>query len=611
MALRKSPEFWKWHVQEVGSNRKYLKYIRPMTFSLVNPEVVDNQSLFRQVIILDYRRILTRLGSRHVKSKRRGRDQQILFKRLSTILNDELITVKNQVALKGLEKIRTQVELLGHLFDKLENIHQPRADSSAFQEASMDLVRQAYKLTLIPEFWDVLGSSSKASLLKKVEKIGRYYTASIELISAARHERHRIFNHVAIEVVNLQAQTKPLGPNNTSTLLGSVGNVIRSESPVQQEAIVNILEAYFKKSLAQAEQKFRSGIIRTDLFKVHCEIQLLLYYEMHPECSRPSIICSSKSACYLCDLFFTIHGQFIIPRTHGRMYHKWILPDFARGPLLQRKHELDVVVQRFNEALEAKITHTLGNQKMRYSDPNESELTSIASFPPSISSAILHRRPSEALTTIHPVDIRTDAPRVSSPSLKTMLVKKSNLSMNSCSAESSDETSTASSSPEMITHSEYPSTKTNHMFSTGSSAEHQSSKETLITFIQHQPSEYVLSIHELLIRGQSIRRQILHSAQLIRVCIDYMHLELSRDATSTDDVVTSQQCWVEVKWLDNYEKLQTSDIKYVFHMRDMAHGLPITTSHGSARSTTDLYLQVGQELISIKYSYDESPEHHI
>jgi hypothetical protein len=62
------------------------------------------------------------------------------------------------------------------------------------------------------------------------------------------------------------------------------------------------------------------GSLSKSHWKVHAEIQLLFFYEAHPSRRRPRFICSSKSACYLCNLFFSLHGGFYVPRTHGRLY---------------------------------------------------------------------------------------------------------------------------------------------------------------------------------------------------------------------------------------------------------------------------------------------------
>lgn len=56
---------------------------------------------------------------------------------------------------------------------------------------------------------------------------------------------------------------------------------------------------------------------------VHGEVQLALYHDQHPTTLPPRAIGSSKSACFLCDLFLAKHGGFQISHTHKRLYEKW------------------------------------------------------------------------------------------------------------------------------------------------------------------------------------------------------------------------------------------------------------------------------------------------
>lgn len=71
---------------------------------------------------------------------------------------------------------------------------------------------------------------------------------------------------------------------------------------------------------------------------VHAEIQLLIYYGLHPspEVRQPRVLGVSKSACYLCNLFITRHKQFFITKTHGRLYGLWTVPDLSAYDIAQR-----------------------------------------------------------------------------------------------------------------------------------------------------------------------------------------------------------------------------------------------------------------------------------
>lgn len=60
---------------------------------------------------------------------------------------------------------------------------------------------------------------------------------------------------------------------------------------------------------------------------VHAEIQLLVYYELHPTTAEPRAIGCSKEACFLCDAFIRAHGRFMVSRAHRQIYSQWALPD--------------------------------------------------------------------------------------------------------------------------------------------------------------------------------------------------------------------------------------------------------------------------------------------
>lgn len=64
-----------------------------------------------------------------------------------------------------------------------------------------------------------------------------------------------------------------------------------------------------------------------DLCFVHGEVQLILFYEQYRNNLPPRAIGSSKSACFLCDLFIKYHGQFGISHSHMKLYPKWTIPD--------------------------------------------------------------------------------------------------------------------------------------------------------------------------------------------------------------------------------------------------------------------------------------------
>ena len=64
---------------------------------------------------------------------------------------------------------------------------------------------------------------------------------------------------------------------------------------------------------------------------VHAEMQIIAFYGNIRNTSAlvPRVIGASKSACYLCNLFIQLHGQFFITKTHGHLYERWNFPNLA------------------------------------------------------------------------------------------------------------------------------------------------------------------------------------------------------------------------------------------------------------------------------------------
>ena len=220
----------------------------------------------------------------------------------------------------------------------------------------------------------------KSSLPRVVGKLGRYYSTCDFLIVAAR--RLSIFRSIQVESVRLPL---PVSPPSRSFQSGSTlsGTLDRILGP-QTESCTQI----WPSSIASAEANFcRQLIASPRTYKIHAEIQLLFYYEMYPETRRPRVICSSKSACFLCDLFVRVHAKFYIARSHGVLYKRWILPDHERIRLPRKGIEdMTRVVERFNAILEDRIRSTLPMDRVPRFHPNESVLIEPALWTPSANS---------------------------------------------------------------------------------------------------------------------------------------------------------------------------------------------------------------------------------
>ncbi|KFY19304.1 hypothetical protein V493_08027 [Pseudogymnoascus sp. VKM F-4281 (FW-2241)] len=298
--------------------------------------VARRREYIRQVIALDIDRILSRLRSRHTSTKRKAGKPAIITQ-LYDAINDESV--------KSTASLTDRSQGLQDLFTELEGIPDINASTALTHRLVRNIVAQAYILTSTTDL-DLLFRDSKLqppSLISHIPlafgKLSRYYSATRSLICAARDPECRVFRTVVIE-------------------------------------------------------PFHTGIpssLHEDGIKVHAEIQLLFFYELHPDLPRPRIICASKSACYLCNLFFRLHGVFQVPRSHGKLYPQWTLPDWL--PILAARHaELANLTTRLKAALDSRAKLPRGT---RHTDPNESVVSLPWSWPPST----IHKSLSSIATT--------------------------------------------------------------------------------------------------------------------------------------------------------------------------------------------------------------------
>lgn len=220
------------------------------------------------------------------------------------------------------------------------------------------------------------GPDVRSSLRASVGKLGRYYSTCNFLIIAAR--RLPIFRSIRVESARLPMPvSSPLWITQDPTISATLDRILKAQT--------NRRSQRWAPSIASAETKFRSQLAASpNSYTVHAEIQLLFYYQMHPEIRRPRVICSSKSACFLCDLFVKLHAKFYVARTHGVLYNKWILPDWRTIHLPgEGIKDLTRVVEQLNVTLEDRIRSTLPIPRIPRSHPNESVLIVPALWTPS------------------------------------------------------------------------------------------------------------------------------------------------------------------------------------------------------------------------------------
>ncbi|KAL8822476.1 MAG: hypothetical protein Q9191_006787 [Dirinaria sp. TL-2023a] len=339
----------------------------------------DTKALFRCIVTLDYCRILSRLRSKHAKQSSRSKGKSVLITLLDTAIRDQSIKPSPNITVMELADILTKITILKALFLKFEDIQEHSAASSAVQGAAMELITQMHSLASSTKLKVALNSSKtldpelKAFLPEAVGKLGRYYSICCDLVCIARSEQYPMFKSINIESCPISRPSQPSNVDQALHPLTVLQNIFRPRTVAQSRSFKPLLEKCLGKPIQVIVEEFRQATADYHrLVKVHAEIQLLFFYELNLERKRPRTICSSKSACYLCDLFFRLHGQYYVPRTHGRLYHKWTLPDWHILLPEMRRRDFDVLLRNFSDILKVKVGVALDRGPVRAYYPNES-----------------------------------------------------------------------------------------------------------------------------------------------------------------------------------------------------------------------------------------------
>jgi hypothetical protein len=198
-------------------------------------------------------------------------------------------------------------------------------------------------------------SGARRSILDIIRKAARYREAARFLYRTAK--KFPSAKRMKVQIINLPRSVfnRTLIPQYKPTLSSRVEQI---ESPRGRwnlkriSSLLNIREGRATDEFAQQTLKTLREA------KVHSEIQLLFHIDMQAFKRPPRVICSSKSACYLCDVYIRVHGKMHTPRCHGRLYPGWRLPQLPNTNEMER---------RFNSALEDRIITRLNTLSQRAS----------------------------------------------------------------------------------------------------------------------------------------------------------------------------------------------------------------------------------------------------
>lgn len=292
------------------------------------------------------------------------------------------------------KKLTEEVASLQEKFEAVEGDYSQNAKPNQLDDHLLVLVEGVHSflvrcetdLRCIPYTPGAWSGNATDALIDRLRKISQYITACDELLRAAR--RYIMFANIAVHFVNLQQSGKSLDSGC------SAEEVLEARS---------ICETLSKVSTHRhEEQAVTKRLIKQRLngaTRLHAEIQLVLFYKRYDSALPPRVICASKRACYLCNLFFKLHGAYHIPDTHGKLYETWRWPASSMGPGDKAHALLGSILPAFVEAIDLKTEEILSRERTPARvEPLESTVDLLKAMTPSIRSQAITNLSSSLLS---------------------------------------------------------------------------------------------------------------------------------------------------------------------------------------------------------------------
>ncbi|KAK5954781.1 hypothetical protein OHC33_004507 [Knufia fluminis] len=304
--------------------------------------------VLHKILTLHCNRVLCRLRSCHAKSKgfSRMRTTRPILTQLFAVYD------KQQHQFRTPPAFHESLELLRGLISSFERL--PSFDIKS-PPASV-IVDLAEIVKTIHHLWHTDGFcahfDSELSLMR-LSKVSRYMAATSFLVQ--NEEVHGILDSVTVQIVRLPPIPTSEIKDTSRCLMEFV-----SQLPLPGGSVQPFLD-HSSSTQGRSPLVTKSAFVEVTNSKcaVHAEIQLLFEYELHGYRGSPRLIASTKMPCFLCALFFAVHGRFQMAKSHGRLYDKWTFPDALtqlKGPAAD---SMAAVLRRFFDALSACIAQAL------------------------------------------------------------------------------------------------------------------------------------------------------------------------------------------------------------------------------------------------------------
>jgi OTT_1508-like deaminase len=344
--------------------------------------------LLDEIISTNQSRLLGRLRSKHVQRPSYGLYKPPILLQLAEAFR----------YLKRKKKRDENIELLQSVVVKLEE------SFNSLEKLSTDNARANPGAVILRKIIFVISSELDMTKLRKIlgsipskdspwpgshpERVVRKYQKLAQYVVAASQLRRLIGDYQTWEIEGVRTVpfARYLSKANTKTSAGYFTRSMTTGTAKEQHICQIALETKLSKGLADIETGIQD--ILEERKSVHAEIQLLYHYVQHPEVTLPPrVLASNKESCYLCNLFIKLHGEFYSPKSHGKFYSKWALPNddqlkLSKGP----RARINQILSKFNDSIEEKIEFCLQNPLQRRLAPSESTILSESLYTSSVTS---------------------------------------------------------------------------------------------------------------------------------------------------------------------------------------------------------------------------------
>ncbi|RDW70527.1 nucleic acid/nucleotide deaminase domain-containing protein [Aspergillus mulundensis] len=286
--------------------------------------------ILKEIVAMCSLRILCRL--RLASSRKKASFQDTLRHAVLAVKNMRRQKLAERDLVKAKEKFEVRAKEVNKLIDSwsryqvivnvvriVEGVHQLQ-----------QIVQLPALIRMIPN--QAMSPTARESLLNIVGKVSRYHEAARLLYrTAKKFPLARTMKTVPVRLPR-EAFGMPSGllDKYAPDLLSKLAEASpKRKGKAQGQPAELMTEICTALSIPQqgAMEQYSKQVMKTlKEGKFHAEVQLVAYCELERPAIYPRVICSSKDACFLCNMFLHEYGKIYTPQTHGRLYPGWKLP---------------------------------------------------------------------------------------------------------------------------------------------------------------------------------------------------------------------------------------------------------------------------------------------